>query len=255
MHPPLDDRLPHSVPPAGVAGKVSPTIWCSPDASRIGAGLPREAPQRRPADLGDAQDRPFRDRRTRRRRGVAADLPGVHQPPGWIVLRTRSDTPRHRDPGPAPLTRRTPTTHAAPADRLDRALIAATSRPSPAPSLRGRSSESRASGTTDGACTNSIATLPPTSSRSPRRFPDDVAGIGAQRHPHRVLLWLAQTQAPDAGGWNVTTSIAAAAAVISLATLVVTTVPTGRREDRKWGSRRSVTSVLRLRRRRLQGSR
>lgn len=49
-----------------------------------------------------------------------------------------------------------------------------------------------------------------------------------------MLPWLAQAPAADSGGWTVTTSIAAAAAVISLATLVVTTIATGRRERQKW---------------------
>jgi hypothetical protein len=47
-----------------------------------------------------------------------------------------------------------------------------------------------------------------------------------------VLHLLAQTQ--DANGWNVTTSIATVGAVISLATLVVTTWATGQRERAKW---------------------
>jgi hypothetical protein len=61
-----------------------------------------------------------------------------------------------------------------------------------------------------------------------------VAAIPGRRHNHPVLPWLAQTQAPDASDWNITTSIAAAAALISFLTLVVTTVSTAKREDRKW---------------------
>jgi hypothetical protein len=49
-----------------------------------------------------------------------------------------------------------------------------------------------------------------------------------------VNLWLAQTQAPDLGGWTITTFIALAGAVISLATLVVTTWAAGQRERAKW---------------------
>jgi|tagenome__1003787_1003787.scaffolds.fasta_scaffold20014897_2 hypothetical protein len=46
----------------------------------------------------------------------------------------------------------------------------------------------------------------------------------------RVLL---AADAPDSG-WNVTTSVAAVAAGISLVTLIVTTIATGRRERVKW---------------------
>lgn len=46
----------------------------------------------------------------------------------------------------------------------------------------------------------------------------------------RVLL---AADAADSG-WNVTTSVAAVAAGISLATLIVTTIATGRRERVKW---------------------
>ena len=49
----------------------------------------------------------------------------------------------------------------------------------------------------------------------------------------RIVLAELAADAPDSG-WNVTTSVAAAAAVISLVTLVVTTIATGRRERVKW---------------------
>jgi hypothetical protein len=47
-------------------------------------------------------------------------------------------------------------------------------------------------------------------------------------------LPLAQGPAPEAPGWTVTTFIALAAALISLATLIVTTVATSRRERANW---------------------
>jgi ribosomal protein L29 len=49
-----------------------------------------------------------------------------------------------------------------------------------------------------------------------------------------VLHWLAQTQTPDTGAWTITTFVALAGAIISLATLVVTTWATGQRERAKW---------------------
>jgi hypothetical protein len=61
-----------------------------------------------------------------------------------------------------------------------------------------------------------------------------VAPGQAHGHDHAVLPWLAQTQAPEAGGWTVTTFIALAGAVISLATLAVTTWASGQRERAKW---------------------
>ncbi len=61
-----------------------------------------------------------------------------------------------------------------------------------------------------------------------------VALPAAHRHDQPVLLWLAQAQATDAGGWTITTIVALVGAIISLATLIVTTVSTGRRGDRKW---------------------
>lgn len=49
-----------------------------------------------------------------------------------------------------------------------------------------------------------------------------------------MLVLLAQPPASDADGWTITTFIALAGAVISLATLAVTTWATGRRERAKW---------------------
>src|SRR4051794_748456 len=85
---------------------------------------------------------------------------------------------------------------------------------------------------------------------SPRCFPNPPAAPRPPMCPHAecrpcrchdrptrsavVLLHLAQGASADPGGWTVTTSIAAAAAVISLTNLVVTTYFTGRREHMKW---------------------
>ena len=58
--------------------------------------------------------------------GAAADLPGVHHAPGLDrAAQPSRHHQRHRDPGPAPPARRTPTTHPASANNGDRpALIA-----------------------------------------------------------------------------------------------------------------------------------
>lgn len=61
-----------------------------------------------------------------------------------------------------------------------------------------------------------------------------LATMWIDHHDHPMILWLAQIQAPDAGEWTITTFIALAGAVISLATLIVTTVSSSKREDRKW---------------------
>lgn len=55
-----------------------------------------------------------------------------------------------------------------------------------------------------------------------------------RRDDHPMFVLLAQPLASDTGGWNITTFIALAGAVISLATLVVTTWATGQRERAKW---------------------
>ncbi|MEK6443920.1 hypothetical protein [Pseudonocardia sp. T1-2H] len=49
-----------------------------------------------------------------------------------------------------------------------------------------------------------------------------------------MLTWFAQAPAPESGGWTVTTWIAAVGAVISVATLVVTTTANSKRERTKW---------------------
>jgi hypothetical protein len=69
--------------------------------------------------------------------------------------------------------------------------------------------------------------------RAVERLDGPLATRGSSRDHRRVLNVLMAADAPDAG-WNVTMSVAAVAAAISLVTLLVTTYFTGRRETVKW---------------------